>query len=126
MKLTSSRPGPRSLIARRSGETAVFASILHPRPSVQSVVESVQIGVKLFHKPMPEPQTIAVLGAGTMGNGIAHVCARSGCNVLLCDLEQSFLDRGLAAIEKNLAREVSKEKLTRQQADEARACIRLT
>ncbi len=49
---------------------------------------------------MPEPQTIAVLGAGTMGNGIAHVCARSGFNVLLCDLEQSFLDRGLATLKK--------------------------
>ncbi|HEV2710858.1 MAG TPA: 3-hydroxybutyryl-CoA dehydrogenase [Edaphobacter sp.] len=75
---------------------------------------------------MQPPQTIAVLGAGTMGNGIAHVCARSGFNVLLCDIEQAFLDRGIATIEKNLAREVSKEKLTRQQADEARARIRLT
>jgi 3-hydroxybutyryl-CoA dehydrogenase len=75
---------------------------------------------------MPLPQTIAVLGAGTMGNGIAHVCARAGFHVLLCDLEQSFLDRGLATIEKNLAREVSKEKLTGQQAAEARARISLT
>jgi 3-hydroxybutyryl-CoA dehydrogenase len=72
---------------------------------------------------MSEAQTIAVLGAGTMGNGIAHVCARSGFNVLLCDLQQSFLDRGLATIEKNLAREVSKEKLTAQQAAEVRARI---
>jgi 3-hydroxybutyryl-CoA dehydrogenase len=75
---------------------------------------------------MPEPQTIAVLGAGTMGNGIAHVCARSGFNVLLCDLQQSFLDRGLATIEKNLAREISKGKLTAEQAAEARARITLT
>ncbi len=75
---------------------------------------------------MPQPQTIAVLGAGTMGNGIAHVCARSGLNVLLCDLEQSFLDRGLATIEKNLAREVSKEKITQQQAAEASSRITLT
>ncbi|WP_348266957.1 3-hydroxybutyryl-CoA dehydrogenase [Edaphobacter paludis] len=72
---------------------------------------------------MTQPQTIAVLGAGTMGNGIAHVCARSGFNVLLCDLQQSFLGRGLATIENNLAREVSKEKLTKQQAQEARARI---
>jgi 3-hydroxybutyryl-CoA dehydrogenase len=63
--------------------------------------------------------TIAVLGAGTMGSGIAHVCARSGLNVLLCDVQQSFLDRALAIIEKNLAREVAKEKLTQQQAAEA-------
>lgn len=75
---------------------------------------------------MQRSQTIAVLGAGTMGNGIAHVCARAGFTVMLCDLEQSFLDRGLAAIEKNLAREVSKEKLTEQQAAEARARITVT
>jgi 3-hydroxybutyryl-CoA dehydrogenase len=75
---------------------------------------------------MPESHTIAVLGAGTMGNGIVHVCARSGFNVLLCDLQQSFLDRGIATIEKNLAREVSKEKLTEQQAAEARARITST
>lgn len=71
-------------------------------------------------------QTIAILGAGTMGNGIAHVCAQAGFNVLLCDLEQPFLDRGLAAIEKNLARQVSKEKLTHQQAKEARSRITAT
>jgi len=72
---------------------------------------------------MPEIKTIAVLGAGTMGNGIAHVCARSGFLVLLCDVEQGFLNRGLAAIEKNLAREVAKEKITPQQAQEARERI---
>jgi 3-hydroxybutyryl-CoA dehydrogenase len=75
---------------------------------------------------MQRSQTIAVLGAGTMGNGIAHVCARAGFTVMLCDLQQSFLDRGFAAIEKNLAREVSKEKLTGQQAAEARARITVT
>jgi 3-hydroxybutyryl-CoA dehydrogenase len=58
-----------------------------------------------------------------MGNGIAHVCARSGFNVFLYDLQQPFLDRGLATIEKNLAREVAKNKLTQQQADDARARI---
>jgi 3-hydroxybutyryl-CoA dehydrogenase len=72
---------------------------------------------------MPDTKTIAILGAGTMGNGIAHVCARSGFNVVLYDLQQPFLDRGLATIEKNLAREVAKDKLTRQQADDARARI---
>jgi 3-hydroxybutyryl-CoA dehydrogenase len=75
---------------------------------------------------MPKSQTIAVLGAGTMGNGIAHVCARSGFNVLLCDLQQSFLDRGLASIEQNLAREVAKQKLTQQQSTEARSRIATT
>ncbi|HZY61222.1 MAG TPA: 3-hydroxybutyryl-CoA dehydrogenase [Edaphobacter sp.] len=72
---------------------------------------------------MDEAKIIAVLGAGTMGNGIAHVCARAGFRVMLCDVQQAFLDRGLATIEKNLAREVAKEKLTRQQADETLARI---
>jgi len=68
-------------------------------------------------------KSIAVLGAGTMGNGIAHVAARSGFQVMLCDLRQTFLDRGLATIEKNLSREVAKEKLTAAQAEEARSRI---
>ena len=72
---------------------------------------------------MPDTKKIAILGAGTMGNGIAHVCARAGFDVLMYDLQQNFLDRGLANIEKNLAREVAKGKLTGQQADEAKARI---
>jgi len=75
---------------------------------------------------MPEIGTIGVVGAGTMGNGIAHVCARAGHRVLLYDVQQAFLDRGLATIEKNLAREVAKSKLTEQQAAEARARITAT
>jgi 3-hydroxybutyryl-CoA dehydrogenase len=47
-----------------------------------------------------------------MGNGIAHVFAKSGVQVLLCDVEQRFLDRGLEAIGKNLEREVAKNKLS--------------
>ena len=55
---------------------------------------------------------VGVIGAGTMGNGIAHVFARSGFDVLLCDVEQRFLDRGLETITKNLDREVTKNKIT--------------
>ena len=55
---------------------------------------------------------VGVIGAGTMGNGIAHVFARSGFRVILCDVEQRFLDRGLATITKNLDREVAKNKIT--------------
>jgi 3-hydroxybutyryl-CoA dehydrogenase len=72
---------------------------------------------------MPSIQTIAVLGAGTMGNGIAHVAARSGFSVLLYDVSQIALDRGLTTLHKNLAREVAKEKLTQQQSDEAQTRI---
>jgi 3-hydroxybutyryl-CoA dehydrogenase len=55
---------------------------------------------------------VAVLGAGTMGNGIAHVFARAGYDVILRDVETRFLDRGLETIAKNLDREVKKEKIT--------------
>ena len=75
---------------------------------------------------MSDTKTIAVLGSGTMGNGIAHVCARSGFNVLLYDIDQAALYRGLDTIRTNFAREVAKEKLTQQQADEARSHITLT
>ena len=56
-------------------------------------------------------KTVAVLGAGTMGNGIAHVFARAGYKVILRDVEQRFLDRGLDTISKNLDREIKKGKL---------------
>ena len=56
-------------------------------------------------------KSVAVLGAGTMGNGIAHVFARSGYNVILRDVEQRFLDRAMETIGKNLDREVKKGKL---------------
>jgi 3-hydroxybutyryl-CoA dehydrogenase len=59
-----------------------------------------------------EIRQVGVVGAGTMGNGIAHVFARSGYNVVLCDVEQRFLDRALDTIGKNLEREVTKNKIT--------------
>ncbi len=57
-------------------------------------------------------KTVAVLGAGTMGNGIAHVFARAGYSVILRDVEERFLERGMETIGKNLDREVKKGKLT--------------
>jgi 3-hydroxybutyryl-CoA dehydrogenase len=59
-----------------------------------------------------EIKKVGVVGAGTMGNGIAHVFARSGYTVIMCDVEQRFLERGLATITKNLDREVAKNKIT--------------
>jgi 3-hydroxybutyryl-CoA dehydrogenase len=64
-------------------------------------------------------QTVGVLGAGTMGNGIAHVFARSGYKVILRDIDQRFLDRALETISKNLDREVKKEIIA--EADKAAA-----
>jgi len=56
-------------------------------------------------------KTVAVLGAGTMGNGIAHVFARAGFSVILRDVDQRYLDRALDTISKNLDRESKKGKL---------------
>jgi 3-hydroxybutyryl-CoA dehydrogenase len=66
-------------------------------------------------------QRVGVVGAGTMGNGIAHVFARSGYRVVLCDVEQRFLDRGMETIGKNLDREVAKNKIT---ADDKAATLK--
>ena len=56
-------------------------------------------------------ETIGVVGAGTMGNGIAQVCARAGYDVILRDVTEEFLQRGLNAIDKSLQRDVDKERL---------------
>ncbi len=65
---------------------------------------------------MREIHVVGVVGAGTMGNGIAHVIARAGLQVMLCDVEQRFLDRGMETIRKNLDREAAKGKLTAEDA----------
>src|SRR5580693_710528 len=71
-------------------------------------------------------QTIAILGAGTMGSGIAHVFARSGFDVLLCDIQESLLDQSLVSIHTNLGREAAKGKLTAEEVEAAIARIRPT
>lgn len=63
-------------------------------------------------------QKIMVIGAGQMGAGIAQVCAQAGYSVLLNDLKQEFVDRGLGVIKKNLSRQVEKERMTAQQMEE--------
>ena len=68
-------------------------------------------------------KTVAVLGAGTMGNGIAHVFARAGYKVILRDVEQRYLDRGMDTIAKNLDREIKKGKLA--EAEKATVLARL-
>lgn len=60
-------------------------------------------------------QNIGVIGAGTMGNGIAQVCALAGFNVTLIDISESALQKALATVGKNLDRQVSKETLTQEQ-----------
>lgn len=60
-------------------------------------------------------EKVTVIGAGTMGNGIAHVVAMSGLKVDLVDVNQSDLDKALATIDKNLGRMVAKEKISTDQ-----------
>ena len=63
-----------------------------------------------------EIRTVGVVGAGTMGSGIAQVASQvAGLNVILNDIKQDFVDRGFSAIEKNLARQVSKERITEEE-----------
>ncbi|MCI0356805.1 MAG: 3-hydroxybutyryl-CoA dehydrogenase [Acidobacteria bacterium] len=70
-----------------------------------------------------EIKTVGVVGAGTMGNGIAHIFARHGFNVVLCDVERRLLDHALETIARNLDREVEKSKLTAQDRTAALARI---
>jgi 3-hydroxybutyryl-CoA dehydrogenase len=71
-------------------------------------------------------QTVGVLGAGTMGHGIAQVLIRSGYKVFLYDVSQQFLGAGAARIAKGLARDVEKERLTSEQREQALECLETT
>jgi 3-hydroxybutyryl-CoA dehydrogenase len=64
-----------------------------------------------------EIKKIAVLGAGQMGNGIAHVCAQAGYEVKMRDIEQKFIDNGMTTIKKNLDRSVSKGRMSQDEED---------
>ena len=71
-------------------------------------------------------ERIAVLGAGQMGNGIAQVAACAGYDVVMIDIKQDYLDKGLAAIENSLSRVVKKERMTQQEADDAISLISIS
>lgn len=69
-------------------------------------------------------KTIGVIGAGTMGSGIAQVAAEAGFNVIMRDIDDSFVERGLGAIAKNLARAVEKGKKSQEEADAVTARLK--
>ena len=71
-------------------------------------------------------ELIGVIGAGTMGNGIAQTAAGSGFDVVMCDVDQSFLERGVANIGKSLDRFVKKETMTEEQKSEVLGRIKST
>lgn len=69
---------------------------------------------------------IGIAGAGTMGNGIAHVAARCGYRVVLCDIDPKALERGLATISRNMDREVGRGKFSAESKTEAIARVSAT
>jgi len=71
-------------------------------------------------------EVIGVIGAGTMGNGIAQVAARAGYSVVMRDIKEEFLERGLATIEKSLQRDVDKQRLATEEKDLIRGRIKTT
>jgi 3-hydroxybutyryl-CoA dehydrogenase len=71
-------------------------------------------------------RSIGVIGAGTMGNGIAQVAARAGFNVVMRDVAEEFLARGLAAIDSSLKRDLDKQRITPDTKQEIVARIRTT
>jgi len=73
---------------------------------------------------LAEIKTIGVVGAGQMGNGIAHVCALAGYDVILNDVSQDALEKGLSTIEKNMTRQVSREVISLDDMKTAQGRIR--
>jgi 3-hydroxybutyryl-CoA dehydrogenase len=71
-------------------------------------------------------EIIAVVGSGTMGNGIAQVAARAGYAVIMCDVKEEFLQRGLSAINKSLQRDVDKERLSGEEKSAIVGRVQLT
>mgnify|MGYP006423208417 FL=1 len=69
---------------------------------------------------------IGVIGAGTMGNGIAHVCALNGKKVIISDISKEFLDKGYTTIDRNLQRMVKKDRITSDEMSTALDNISLT
>ncbi|MEE8515630.1 MAG: 3-hydroxyacyl-CoA dehydrogenase NAD-binding domain-containing protein [Alphaproteobacteria bacterium] len=68
-------------------------------------------------------ETVGIVGAGQMGSGIAHVLALHGFKVVLVDIDQGGLDRGLESISRNLERQVAKDAITTADKDAALALI---
>jgi 3-hydroxybutyryl-CoA dehydrogenase len=77
------------------------------------------MATSIFARTSKSMQNIAVIGSGTMGNGIAHVFAQHGYKVSLIDISEDALKKGLAAVEKNLARQVEKGTITADQQKQA-------
>src|SRR5438045_918648 len=111
-------PLPRSAIV---AVVAIVVSIATPAAIMIAV--PIPVAVTITIAVVMAVAEVGVVGAGTMGNGLAHVFARSGLQVILSDIEPKFLDRAIQTIEKNLEREVAKNKITA--ADKSAALERI-
>src|ERR1700722_6077936 len=72
----------------------------------------------------PEIDSVGVIGAGQMGNGIAHVCALAGLPVTLVDIKQEALNKAMTVMARNMERQVNRSIITSDQRDEALARIK--
>jgi 3-hydroxybutyryl-CoA dehydrogenase len=72
----------------------------------------------LSNESIGDCMKVAVIGAGTMGNGIAQICAMAGHDVVMRDIDQKFIDNGLSQIERSLSKFVEKEKTTEKEKDD--------
>ena len=68
-------------------------------------------------------ETVGIIGAGTMGNGIAQICAAAGLSVVMTDISDAAVARGLSVVDKSLERLVNKQKMS--EADRAAALKRI-
>tara|TARA_B100000963_G_scaffold148295_1_gene129343 strand:+ start:4913 stop:5836 length:924 start_codon:yes stop_codon:yes gene_type:complete len=94
-------------------------SVINSYPDKPHIQKSIVIGVNYGI----DMDSIAVIGAGQMGNGIAQVAACAGYNVVMVDIKQEYVNKGIATIERSLGKLVAKERMTQLDADAARARI---
>ncbi|MBY0337658.1 MAG: 3-hydroxybutyryl-CoA dehydrogenase [Acetobacteraceae bacterium] len=73
---------------------------------------------------VPEIASVGIIGAGQMGNGIAHVCALAGLPVTVVDINPTALDKALSTINRNMERQIGRKLITAEQRDEALGLIR--
>ncbi len=116
---------PQSLSKRYSSTAVLMLNSFQQLLTVSTFPETGS-GLKQFYgdQNLMSIKNIAVIGSGTMGNGIAHVFALYGYSVLLIDIKQEFLDKSLNTIKGNLERQLKKEAITKEKMDSALANIK--
>src|SRR3954447_18180499 len=80
-------------------------------------------GIAAMMSEPPDIQSVGIIGAGQMGNGIAHICALAGLPVTMVDIKSDALTRAMAILGRNMDRQVSRTLITADQRDEALARI---